>query len=187
MSTRAFALRPVFIAAPRQSLSTSSRFLASSDYGSGEGDPVSENPQKQGVNPSADIEHPGPPPPKVGRGTGSSPTKGTSDGHNTGGSSAPSSSSSSSSSNSAGSSGSDGSGSSGGGGKKKPQPKILDHSPPADPSEDVKQHNREMENRADRAHEKIDEGASDKDNVSKGYWSGKWSSEPTMPFTGNVR
>ena len=38
-------------------LSTSSQFLAHSDYGSGE--------VKDGVNPSRDKEHPGPPPPNI--------------------------------------------------------------------------------------------------------------------------
>lgn len=53
------------------------------DYGSGEGDPKGEKPKEQGANPSADKEHPGPPPPKAGLGTGGGPTKGTAEGHNT--------------------------------------------------------------------------------------------------------
>ncbi|KAG8626967.1 hypothetical protein KVT40_005912 [Elsinoe batatas] len=41
--------------------------LASSDYGSPTGGPISENPKDQGPNPSADKEHPGPPPAKAGQ------------------------------------------------------------------------------------------------------------------------
>lgn len=124
---------------------------ASQDYGSGDGNPVGENPQEQGSNPSADLEHPGPPPPKAGQGSGGGPTKGTSDGHNTeesvqnGGKSSGKSSDSDSSSDSKSSS------------TKGAQPKILNESPP-EPSEqdaDVKKHNKAMENRAEQAHEKI--------------------------------
>ena len=136
------------------------RTYASQDYGSGKGDPKGENPLEQGPNPSADVEHPGPPPPSAGQGSGSGPTKGTTGGHNSG-------NSSSASSSGQGQKGGSGSGSSG----KGAQPKILRDTLPAEPDEDVKQHNREMNQRADRAHEK----AEDNVKVPKGYWSGKSS------------
>ncbi|KAG9562803.1 hypothetical protein KCU79_g6138, partial [Aureobasidium melanogenum] len=70
-----------FVRSP--ALSVSGRRFASQDYGSGSGDPKGEKPQEQGANPSADKEHPGPPPPKVGQGSGGA-TKADSSGHNTG-------------------------------------------------------------------------------------------------------
>lgn len=140
--------------------STTIRAYASQDYGSGTGDPKGEDPLNQGPNPSADVEHPGPPPPSAGQGSGSGPTKGTSGGHNSGDSpSAPGSGQ--------GQKNDGGSGSSG----KGAQPKILRDTLPAEPDEDVKQHNREMSQRADRAHEK----AEDNVKVPKGYWSGEFS------------
>ena len=130
------------------------RFYAQSSYGGGEGDPKGESPQQQGPNPSAHLEHPGPPPPDVGRGSGGGPTKagdggnnpqqkGTSDG---GESSGPTQS------------------------KSGASPKIHSEGTPAEASEDVKKHNEELENRHDRAANKVDEDG--KDNVHKGYWSG---------------
>lgn len=50
--------------------STSIPRLATQDYGSGDGNPAGENPQAQGKNPSEHLEHPGPPPPDVGKGSG---------------------------------------------------------------------------------------------------------------------
>ncbi|KAF2084965.1 hypothetical protein K490DRAFT_47825 [Saccharata proteae CBS 121410] len=132
-----------------------SRGFASGDYGSGKGDPVGENPQDQGPSKSSDLEHPGPPPPSAGQGTGTTPTKGTADGHNTG------------------SSKSEGSGH---GNKsqqvKGAQPKILNANPPKEESEEVAQHNREMEQRAERADTKISNEDAEKDKVPKGFWSG---------------
>ena len=68
----------------RAAFSAIPRVQATSDYGSGNGDPKGENPQEQGANPSADLEHPGPPPPKQGEGSGSGPTKGGKDSSNSG-------------------------------------------------------------------------------------------------------
>ena len=45
------------------------RFYAQG-YGDGEGDPKGEHPESQGGNPSEHKEHPGPPPPKEGHGSG---------------------------------------------------------------------------------------------------------------------
>ena len=56
--------------------------------------------------------------------------------------------------------------------KQGAKPKILDETPPADPPEDVKQHNQEFEKRHDRAAGKINPDG--KDNVGKGFWSGKF-------------
>jgi len=53
-------------------------------------------------------------------------------------------------------------------------PKILSESPPRaeDEPEDVKEHNRDMENRAERPHEQISNDDAEKDKVSSKYWSG---------------
>ena len=150
------------------------RTYASGDYGSGTGDPKGENPLQQGANPSADVEHPGPPPPSAGQGSGSGPTKGTADGHNSGSSpSAPGSGQ--------GRGQGSGNGSVSGKGKteKGAQPKILRDSLPAEPDEDVKQHNWELSQRPNRAHERLGEeeggeGEREREKVPKGYWSGEW-------------
>ena len=132
------------------------RLYAGSSYGGGEGDPKGENPQDQGANPSADLEHPGPPPPSVGEGTGGGPTKKGAEGHNTpqnGG----------------------GSGQGSSGGQDGPQPKIHKHDAPKEHthSDEVKAHNEDMEKRYDRANEKSPD-KEENDKVGKGYWSGKW-------------
>lgn len=53
------------------------------------------------------------------------------------------------------------------------KPKILDEQAPSDDEvgEDVKEHNRKMEGRSDRAHEQI-EG---KEEVDSKFWSGEFS------------
>lgn len=60
---------------------------------------------------------------------------------------------------------------------KAPQPKILNENPPAEgeQSEDVARHNREMDQRADRAHEGVKNEDTEKDKVSKGFWTGEIS------------
>jgi len=182
--TRTTALRRTLLQSPRKStpLALQNRF-ASSDYGSGKGSPVGEKPQDQGANPSADKEHPGPPPPKAGEGSGGGPTKGTAEGH--------------SSPNQPGGQNS---------GKRsfstmrtvrafstmrslkakdRPKsteglsPKILNESPPKDheASEDVKKHNRELEGRKDRAHEGVSNEDAVKDKVSSKFWSGQGGTE----------
>lgn len=134
------------------------RLYAGSSYGGGEGDPKGENPQDQGSNPSADLEHPGPPPPDVGKGTGGGPTKKGADGHNT--------EQNSSSGGQAASSG----GSSGGG--DGPQPKIHNPDTPEahTHSDDVKAHNEDMGKRHDRPSESSPD---EDDRVDKPYWSGE--------------
>ncbi|KAK3077474.1 hypothetical protein LTS18_010174, partial [Coniosporium uncinatum] len=149
----------------------SSRCLA--DYGSGEGDPKGEKPKEQGANPSADKEHPGPPPPKVGQGSGSTPTKGTSDGHNpgeakqSGGKRSYSTLSRRQFSTSTVSRREDRPKSTEGN-----EPKILNENPPksGEESEDVKKHNEEMADMADRPAAGVKNEDAEKDKVGKGFW-----------------
>ncbi|TKX25653.1 hypothetical protein C1H76_2303 [Elsinoe australis] len=155
---------------------SSARF-AGSDYGSPTGGPISENPKDQGPNPSADKEHPGPPPPKAGQNTGASGTKKTEKGHNT-------PNSQSDVRPSVGNEPTQG-------GKKSfstsavsradahqtkngAKPKILSESPPADQEapEDVKRHNEEMDRRAERAAANVSNEDADKDKVPKSFWKG---------------
>ena len=58
---------------------------------------------------------------------------------------------------------------------KAAQPKIYSESPPKeeDLSEEVRQHNREMDQRADRAAAKVKDEDVDKDKVGKGFWAGE--------------
>ena len=154
--------RPVGLGriAPTAYQSLRSRPNSTQGYGDGQGDPKAETPQQQGSNPSADLEHPGPPPVKEGQGSGSGPTKGSSEGHN----SSPSSSSSSSSGGSA-------TRSSGA------QPKIHDErdGPASNGSKqaEVDQHNRDFENRHGRAQSETGSGD---EKVDKSFWSGMCSS-----------
>ena len=156
MSFLRIAKQPLLrTAAPRQTptLTFASRRAAHQDYGSGTGDPAGENPQQQGKNPSEPNEHPGPEPPSAGKKgqQGSQqqqqqqqqPSKG-------------------SSSNSKGTQGA--------------QPKILADSPPSEggnaPGE-VQQHNKEMNQRAEQAAEKVRDEDIEKDKVPKGFWAGE--------------
>ena len=168
--TRTFLRRSILASrpAPTRLTFTTTRF-ASGDYGSGAGDPKGENPQDQGSNPSADLEHPGPPPPKAGQGSGGGPTKGSSTGNNTEASSqgdgnADSSDGASNSNSKSNSSGGDG------GKSKGAQPKILNESPPENPSEEVQKHNKDVDKRAEQAHEKVADEDIEKDKVGKGFW-----------------
>lgn len=156
---RSAALRPATsIVAPRAQFHTARTLRAQQDYGSGEGNPAGENPQQQGKRGREDLEHPGPPAPKVGQGNKSS-------------SSSSQSSSSSKSSNKA--SGSETSKDVKG--VKGAQPKILNENPPKgeDAPEAVKQHNREVDERAEKAHEQVSNEDAEKDKVPKSFWSGE--------------
>ena len=120
---------------------------SSGDYGSGTGDPAGETPQKQGTSQtSRSQEHPGP----------ESPV------------------SSGSSGNKDAQQGSSGGGDGGGNGGQGKRSKIADHdiSMEADrvESDDVKQHNKEMSQRFDRASE---QSGAVEDKVDKGFWSGQ--------------
>ena len=125
---------------------------AGQDYGSGQGDPKGENPQEQGSNPSAELEHPGPSPPAEGQSTGGGPTKAHGDGQNI---------------HQNASSGGGSSGSSRGSNEAKP--KIHDAKVPAEESEEVRLHNEDMGKRHDRPHNQLDEDG----KVEKGFWSGE--------------
>lgn len=147
--------RPFTVArsSPRSSSLTiqQHRFYASQSYGGGQGDPKGENPQDQGSNPSAELEHPGPPPPDVGKGTGGGPTKKDEGGHNT------------QENASSGSSKQSGASQSKGG----PQPKIHAENSPTEESDDVKAHNEDMGRRHDRANAEVDAKG---ETVEKGFW-----------------
>ena len=133
------------------------RLYAQSSYGGGEGDPKGEDPQNQGSNPSAGLEHPGPPPPEAGQGTGGGPTKANKDGHNT-------------LENESSGGGGKTDASSSKGANSGAQPKIHSHSPPAELSEEAKKHNEDFNNRYG-AQDKA--GQDEKQEVGKGFWSGE--------------
>lgn len=158
---RAAALRPALSMAPRARQQV--RF-ATSDYGSGAGNPAGEKPEKQGANLSEGLEHPGPAPPKVAKGQSSSSP-------NNDDTPSKSSQSKSSSSPDQQSQSNDGASKSG---KKGAQPKLAAKGPPSkeNEGEDVKQHNKEMDQRAD-AFEQADKQDKQKDKVPKDYWKGE--------------
>lgn len=136
--------------------------LYAGGYGGGEGDPKGENPQDQGSNPSAGLEHPGPPPPSVGQGTGGGPTQ-KGDGHNPQQNGSSSGDGQASTSGNGGASGGEGDG---------PQPKIHKHDAPEEHthSDEVRAHNEDIKKRYDRPNEK---SVGEDDKVDKGYWSGQ--------------
>ena len=149
---RSAAFRPMLSTAPRAGLQV--RF-ATQDYGSGDGNPAGENPQAQGKNSRGDLEHPGPAPPKVAKNSGEQSK------------SASSSQSKSSGSSSDKASKSEGS-SSGNKGTKGAQPKILNVNPPSGEEQDadVRQHNEEMDSRAEKAHSQVENKDAYKDKGS---------------------
>jgi hypothetical protein len=148
----------------KKSFSTMARRMATQDYGSGEGDPKGEKPQEQGANPSADLEHPGPPPPKVGQGSGGA-TKAGADGHNTGAAKQNKKHFSTLARRMS---------------EERPksteglEPKLnKGKSPPAeeDLPEDVKQHNREMDKKPEQPADRLGDDQSKKDDkVGKEFW-----------------
>ncbi|KAH7088000.1 hypothetical protein FB567DRAFT_329684 [Paraphoma chrysanthemicola] len=169
---RSAALRPAMATIPRARGQV--RF-ATSDYGSGAGNPAGETPQQQGKNESENLEHPGPAPPKVAQGKSSSSP----DNDDATGQTNPQKSSSSASAGqqSQSNDGASQQGSKNSGGDKSvkgAQPKILSDSPPSKENEpeDVKQHNKEMENRTEKAHQQVKNEDAPKDKVSQGYWKG---------------
>ncbi|KAL8935685.1 MAG: hypothetical protein Q9211_004569 [Gyalolechia sp. 1 TL-2023] len=142
------------------------RYYAAQSYGSGQGDPKGENPQDQGSNPSADKEHPGPPPPDVGKGTGGGPTKAHEGGHNT-----------QQNASSGASSAKSGASQSNGG----PQPKIFSGDQPTEESDEVKAHNQDMAKRHDRANAEVND---DRQTVGKDFW--KVAQPPSTSFGCNI-
>lgn len=141
------ALRPL----PHQTRTfTFTSRRSAQDYGSGAGDPKGEKPQEQGKNPSEHKEHPGPPAPSTGGNSGSGQQQ------QQGGKEQSSKAQTSK-------------------GTQGAQPKILNESPPASGqgSQDVEDHNREMDQRAEKANMKVKDEDVEKDKVGKGFWSGK--------------
>lgn len=151
--------KPLVFSAPNQRRTYAQ---GGGSYGGGEGDPKGEDPQKQGSNPSAELEHPGPPPPSVGQGTGGGPTKAGESGQNT------KQDDSSSGGNKDSSEQKSVSGS---------RPKILTENDP-EHSEDVKAHNEDMKKRHDRPQEGVEPDAND--NVDPSFWKGKYTTSSLM-------
>lgn len=170
-AARPAAVRPALFSWPQVRYSTQ-------DYGSGDGNPAGEKPQQQGKSRSEHLEHPGPAPPKVARGqSSSSPNEDSSSSSKDSSSSKGSSSPSSVSKPSDQSQSNDGAAKTGGGDGKSvngARPKILNANPPATESEEVKQHNKEMEQRAEKAYEQVSNEDAEKDKVPKSFWSGKF-------------
>ncbi|KAI7472465.1 hypothetical protein KC367_g4867 [Hortaea werneckii] len=161
--TRQPALRSLSRSTNTPTLAFTPRRLAHQDYGSGDGNPAGENPQAQGKNPSEKAEHPGPEPPTAGKKAGEKSQQ-----QQQGGSQQPSSSSSSSNNNK--------------GTQGAAQPRILNDPPPSASSGqqqggaasgEVEQHNREMDQRAEKSHEKVRAEEVEKDKVPKGFWAGQ--------------
>jgi len=152
-----------------RSLSTTpSRFTQG--YGDAKGDPKGENAQSQGSShyETHKREHPGPEPPPAGKGTGAGPTKA--------GTKAPeeaSAHSGGSRSKDAKETGSSPTGGSVGGGKRQggATSKIHDGNEPGPRSDEkqaeVDQHNKEFEQRHDRA------APAQEDKVDKRFWEGE--------------
>jgi len=200
---RSAALRPAALSAASRAR-VQVRF-ATSDYGSGKGNPAGESPEKQGQNPSENIEHPGPEPPSVAKGkSSSSPNKDSNSNQNE--SPKPTSESPAPSSNK-GSSGKREFSTSARqmkdskepavkqGQQNEPtpsevkgaKPKILNENPPAagNESQDVKEHNEDMNNRAEQAHEQVSNEEAEKDKVPSGFWKGMYHRRKYAPSIAN--
>lgn len=141
---RPFASTP--IRAPARLQAPLQQRFASQDYGSGEGDPVGENPKAQGKSQvSEDAEHPGPDMPKAAKDK-MAQNKGQQQqsSQSSGGQKEKKSTTANEEVGRSKGSKSDY-------GSKGPQPKILNENPPSEDSPGVKEHNQEMENRYERA------------------------------------
>lgn len=151
----------------RAAFSITTRTLGTSDYGSGKGDPRGEKPQEQGANPSADLEHPGPPPPKEGQGSGAGPTKGGKESSNSGNASEQSKKGEQQPQQQQKSSAQK---------TDAPQPKIYKpDGPPSkeSESEEVREHNRQMDQRTETASNQASSEDAKKDKVPKEFWKGE--------------
>ncbi|RMY44192.1 hypothetical protein D0865_10726 [Hortaea werneckii] len=164
--TRQPALRSLTRSTNTPTLAFTPRRLAHQDYGSGDGNPAGENPQAQGKNPSEKAEHPGPEPPTAGKKAGEKSQQ-----QQGGGSQQqPSSSNNNKGTQDASS----------------PQPRILNDPPPPASGQqgapgEVEQHNREMDQRAEKPHPKgRAEEDVEKDKVPKGFWAGEFFSSFSM-------
>ncbi|KAI8937120.1 hypothetical protein NX059_006333 [Plenodomus lindquistii] len=198
---RSAALRPAALsAAPRARLQV--RF-ATSDYGSGKGNPAGEKPEKQGQNPSENLEHPGPAPPKVAQGKSSSSPNSDNGGSNAN----PKADSSTSNAKTGSSSGKrEFSTSARQNASKEPaveqgkenkpnsnevkgaQPKILNENPPKDSeqSEDVKKHNDEVANRAEKPAGQVSNEDAKNDKIPGGASKGGKDGSATNEVIGEA-
>ncbi|KAH9904790.1 hypothetical protein F4778DRAFT_730783 [Xylariomycetidae sp. FL2044] len=164
---------------------TTPRFQASQGYGDGQGSPEGEQPQKQPASSRTQesSEHPGPAPPDVGKGTGGGPTK-------TGGEKSPGEASAQSGGSRSKEATETGSSPTGGDianaasqkggealkgpqGEGAPSPKIHNQSVPGvksglsdEQKQEVERHNKEFEERHDRASPAQD------DKVDQKFWKG---------------
>lgn len=184
---RSAALRSAVLStAPRARLQV--RF-GTTDYGSGNGNPAGEKPEKQGQNPSENLEHPGPAPPKVAEGKSSSSPNSDNGGSN----SNPKADSSTSNAKTGSSSGKrEFSTSARQNASKEPaveqgkqnrpsasevkgaQPKILNENPPkaSEQSEDVKKHNEAVANRAEKPAGQVSNEDAKNDKIPGGNTKG---------------
>jgi hypothetical protein len=161
---RATAVRPAFGTAQRATISVAPRRFATQDYGSGKGNPAAEHPEKIGKNPEEELEHPGPAPPKVAQGRSPS-----SNSEQTGQQSSSSQTQKSSGSNTGSNSSNEGSK-----GVKGAQPKILNENPPSEENDEgVRQHNKEMSQRAEKAFEQVSNKQAEKEKAP-GYFRGEY-------------
>ncbi|KAI7205571.1 hypothetical protein KC316_g660 [Hortaea werneckii] len=143
------------IARSNPTIAITSRRAAHQDYGSGEGNPAGENPQSQGKNPSEKVEHPGPEPPTAGKKPGEKQPGSQQQQQQQ---QEPPSQGSSSNKSTQGA-----------------RPKILSDSPPQQPGKmpgEVEIHNKEMDQRAEKANEKVRAEDLERDKVPKGFWAG---------------
>ncbi|KAK8160498.1 hypothetical protein BKA80DRAFT_310776 [Phyllosticta citrichinensis] len=134
-------------------MSTTPRRLAHQDYGSTDSSPKAAK-EQPASSATRSKEHPGAPAPDVGQNKESSASSSKSDKKQQ------------CESNNTTSNNKDNA-------VKGAHPKILDENAPAEINEDVKQHNREMEQRHDRANTKLANDDVEKDKVPPGFWSGQ--------------
>ncbi|KAK7556647.1 hypothetical protein IWX49DRAFT_54 [Phyllosticta citricarpa] len=154
-SLRATTLGPAMRAAPRATMSTTPRRLAHQDYGSTDSSPKDATAQPAS-SATRSKEHPGAPAPDVGQNKESSNSSTKADKKQQG-----ESSNTTTTNNNKDKA------------VKGARPKILDENSPAEVNEDVKQHNREMEQRHERADTRVANEEAGKDKVPPGYWSGR--------------
>ena len=170
------AVRQFFTSRP---LSTTPIRLATQGYGDGKGGPKAEDPQAQGSSNSTkeNAEHPGPPAPSEGQGTGGATKAGEEKGKSPEDSSAQSGGARSKEAKETGSSptGGDVGGKNDNNASEKSkggnEPKIQSQSEPGEENdrkkeEEVKQHNKEFEERHDRAE------SAEPDKVDGKFWKG---------------
>lgn len=170
----------VYYSRPFSVTARSSANASSQGYGDGKGDPKAEKPQEQGSQSATHhkAEHPGPAPPSEGQNTGgatkaSSGTKDPSEASASSGGARSKEAKETGSSPTGGEVGGSGGESTSTKSKDGPKPKISDKKIPDEAMGDiekqaeVRQHNREFEQRYDRAPK------AQEDKVDQKFWSGK--------------